>query len=157
MTTTRLSRKHPTVKMKLNKSSNKNKTLLKPSINTVSGAYSWTTELPKNQQAYRVKVVTNFLCAGVPVGKIELSWDLLEENGYCLGGRRTMSDLIPFIHQVEHKQVKEEIKRRNDPWIFNGTTRLVEAMSIIHVHFVFLTHPGPFNDGSLISSCRLNI
>ena len=82
-----------------------------------------------------MKVVTTFLRAGVPVSKIDLFRSLLEDTGYRLAGRRTMSDLIPFIHQQEQKKIKSEIKGRKVSVIFDGTTRLGEAMAII-VRFV---------------------
>lgn len=53
-------------------------------------------ELPPEQQAYLVKVKTTLLHVGVPISKLELLQDLLEENGLRLAGRCTMLDLIPF-------------------------------------------------------------
>jgi hypothetical protein len=41
-------------------------------------------ELPPEQQVYRVKVITTFLRAGVPISKLDLFRDLLEENGFRL-------------------------------------------------------------------------
>ena len=62
--------------------------------------------LSESQQVYRVNVVSTFLRAGVPVSKIEVFRPLLEDTAYCLAGRRTMSDVIPFIHQEEIKRIK---------------------------------------------------
>ena len=42
-----------------------------------------------------------------------------------------MSDFIPFIHQQEQKKVKNELEGRKVSVIFDGTTRLGEAMVII--------------------------
>lgn len=67
-------------------------------------------ELPPEQQVYRVKVITTFLRAGVPISKLDLFRDLLEENGFRLSGRRTISDLIPFAHQEEQRRVKIEMQ-----------------------------------------------
>ena len=78
-----------------------------------------------------MKVVTTFLRAGVPVSKIDVFRPLLEDTGYRLAGRRTMSDFIPFIHQKEQKKVKSELEGRKVSVIFDGTTRLGEAMVII--------------------------
>ena len=88
-------------------------------------------ELPPEQQVYRVKVITTFLRAGVPISKLDLFRDLLEENGLRLAGRRTMSDLIPFAHQEEQRRVKAEIQGQKISVIFDGTSRIGEAMAII--------------------------
>ena len=42
-----------------------------------------------------------------------------------------MSDLIPFVQQEEEKRVKEEIKGRKVSVVFDGASRLGEAMAII--------------------------
>lgn len=57
--------------------------------------------LPENQQVYRVKVVTCFLRAGVPLRKLIHFRELLEENAFRLSDRRYMSDLIPFVLKEE--------------------------------------------------------
>ena len=85
-------------------------------------------ELPLAQQVYRVKVITTFLHAGVPINKLDLFRDLLEEN---VAGRRTMSDLIPFAYQEEQRRVKTEMHGQKVTVIFDGTSRIVEAMAII--------------------------
>ena len=51
----------------------------------------------QEQQVYRVKVVSTFLKAGVPLNKIDCFRDLLEENALRLTDRRNMHDYIPFI------------------------------------------------------------
>ena len=50
--------------------------------------------LPDSIRVYRVKVLTTFLKAGVPINKIDDFRDLLEENAVRLAGRRPMSDHI---------------------------------------------------------------
>ena len=40
--------------------------------------------LPQEQQVCRVKVVTAFLRAGIPLSKLDSFRDILEENAYCL-------------------------------------------------------------------------
>ena len=57
--------------------------------------------LSKNTQVYRIKVVSTFLKAGVPLNKLDTFRELLEENGPRLAGRRSLSDLIPFIRERE--------------------------------------------------------
>lgn len=52
--------------------------------------------LPEDQQIYRVKVVSVFLKASIPLGQMEHFRELLEENAYCLTDRRHMCDYVPF-------------------------------------------------------------
>ena len=60
---------------------------------------------------YRVKVVTvtTMLKAGVPLSKVNLFRDLLEEHGYTLTSSTNLRQLIPFIHQEELSRIKQEI------------------------------------------------
>ena len=87
--------------------------------------------LPPEQLVYRVKVLTTFLRAGIPINKLDHFRELLEESSFRLAGRRTMSDLIPFVQQEEQKRVKGEIIGRKVSVVFDGTTRLGEAMVVI--------------------------
>ena len=87
--------------------------------------------LPDNQQIYRIKVATCFLRAGVPISKIVHFRDLLEENAFRLSDRRHMSDLIPFILKEEQERIKAEISGRPVSVIFDGTTRLGEALAVV--------------------------
>lgn len=88
--------------------------------------------LPEDQRMFRVKVTSTILKAGVPLNVFQ---DLLEENGYRLAGRRLMSDLIPFILSEEKQQIKEEINCKDESVIFDGTSRLGEAVVIV-LHFI---------------------
>lgn len=87
--------------------------------------------LPEEQQVYRVKVVTAFLRAGVPLSKIGAFRDLLEENAYRLTDRRNMLDYVPFILKDEEKKICQEISGKNVSVIFDGTTHLGEALAIL--------------------------
>ena len=42
-----------------------------------------------------------FLKAGVPLNKISLFRDILEENAFRLGDRQSMQDYVPFILNEE--------------------------------------------------------
>ena len=53
----------------------------------------------------RVKVVTTFLRAGVPLTKIDQFRDLLEEHAYSLCDRCGISDLVPLIQSEEQEQI----------------------------------------------------
>ena len=86
--------------------------------------------LPQNQQVFRVKVVRTFLKAGVPLSKIDLFRDLLEETAFRLTDRRFMFDLIPFILKEEEATIKNEISGKDLGVIFDGTTH-GEAIVIV--------------------------
>ena len=87
--------------------------------------------LPISQQVYRVKVVTAFLQAGIPINKDNCFRQLLEENAYRLTDRSHMANLIAFIVEQEKRLVKQEIGSRSVSVIFDGTTRLGEAMVVV--------------------------
>ena len=91
--------------------------------------------LPNSQQVYRVKVVTSFLKAAVPLRKLDCFRDLLEEHAYRLSDRRHLSDLIPFIRSEEESKIRQEISGKPISVIFDGTTRLGEALAIV-IRFV---------------------
>ena len=91
--------------------------------------------LPESVRVYRVKVLRTFLKSGVPISKIEDFRDLFEENGYRLAGRKPMSDLIPFVLSEERRKIKTEIEGLPVAVIFDGTSRLGEALAVI-VRFV---------------------
>ena len=55
----------------------------------------------------------------------------MEENRYRLSDRRHMSDLVPFVAFQEREEVKREILGRAVSVVFDGTTRLGEAMAIV--------------------------
>ena len=87
--------------------------------------------LPEDQRIYRVKVVKAFLRAAIPLNKIDNLRELLEDNGFRLTDRRHMSYTVPFIFTQEQAHIKEETTGKNLSVIFDGTTRLGEAMAIL--------------------------
>ena len=87
--------------------------------------------LPEEQQVYRIKVVTAFLKAGVPLSKIGAFRELLEENAYRLTDRRSMLDYVPFILKDEENKIHQEISGKNVSAIFDGTSRLGEALAVL--------------------------
>ena len=91
--------------------------------------------LPEAQRVYRIKVVTTFLKAGIPLTKLHHFRDLLEERAYKLADQRGMHDLIPFVANEEQKRIKQEIEGRDVSVVFYGTTRLGEALAVI-VRFI---------------------
>ena len=91
--------------------------------------------LSRDVQVYHVKVVQTFLKAGVPLNKVDIFRHLLEENGTRLVERRSLSDLVPFVREQEVAQIRQEIAGRKVSVIFDGTTRLGEALVIV-IRFV---------------------
>lgn len=87
--------------------------------------------LPENHQVFRVKVVTTFLRAGIPLTKLDDFRELLEEGAYRLSSRHSLSDLIPFILRREKVQIMEELNGRFVSLIFDGTCRLGEALCLV--------------------------
>ena len=87
--------------------------------------------LPEVQRVFRVKVVSSFLRAGVPLNKLQYFREVLQNHAYRLADNRGMYDLIPFVLADETKQIKAEIDSKNLSVIFDGTTRLGEALAII--------------------------
>ena len=91
--------------------------------------------LPMDQRVRRIKVLKTFLLAAVHLAKLDTFRGLLEESALRLTDRRHMSDLIPFVHSQEQSDIKTEICDRPISVIFDGTTRLGEALAIV-VRFV---------------------
>ena len=91
--------------------------------------------LPYSTRVYRVKVVTTMLKAGVPLSKIDLFRDLLEEHAYALTSSTLLRQLIPFILQEELSRIKREILNRPLSIIFDGTTHVCEVFVVV-VHYL---------------------
>ena len=56
-------------------------------------------------RVYCVRILSTFLKAGIPINKIPVFREILEENALRLAGRKPMSDLIPFVLQEEKQQI----------------------------------------------------
>ena len=91
--------------------------------------------LSEEVKVYRIKVVTSFLKARVPLSKIDCFRDLLEENAFRLSQASNLSQLVPFIHQQEQISVKNQIDQQEISIIFDGTTHVCEALVIL-IRFV---------------------
>lgn len=66
--------------------------------------------LSSEGQVHRIKVVGTFLKAGVPMNEVDSFRELLEENCLCLAERSTLSDRIPFVHEMEKNGEKTIVK-----------------------------------------------
>ena len=71
------------------------------------------------------------LRAAVPLTKLDYFRELLEESAYRLSDRRHMSDLVPLVVSQEQADIKSEVSGRQVSVVFDGTTRLGEAMAIV--------------------------
>lgn len=91
--------------------------------------------LSDNQRLFRIKTMKTFLKAGVPLQKLDDFRELLEEGGYRLTSVPNMRQLIPFVRKEEEDIIKGELAGHNISVIFDGTTRLGEALAIV-VRFV---------------------
>ena len=80
--------------------------------------------LPDTTRVYRVNDVTALLKAGIPLSKLDILQDVLEENAYSLSDS---SHLRCLILQNEVKKIKEDIAGENVAIIFDGTTHVCEA------------------------------
>ena len=78
-----------------------------------------------------MKVVSAFLKAGVPLAKLDHFRNILEEHAYRLSDRRGISDLIPFVVLEDNKRIKDAIDSKPVSIIFDGTSRLGEALVIV--------------------------
>ena len=67
--------------------------------------------LTENTQVFRVKVISTFLCAGIPLNKLGVFRELFKENGYRLTDKCNTFDLFPFIYiKSESNVIPEDIK-----------------------------------------------
>ena len=83
------------------------------------------------QQIFRVKVVSCFLRAGVPLSKVDLFRSSLEETAFRLTDRQHLIDYVPMILQKEQATIREEIFGRYVSVIFDGSSRMEEALAVI--------------------------
>ena len=63
-------------------------------------------KLPESTRIYRVKVVTTFLKAGVPLLKVDRFRGIFEEHAFSLCDSSKLRQLIPFILDKEVQNVK---------------------------------------------------
>ena len=95
------SQKHKDGKERLKRKEARERDIAKKLNNYNEETHMVSENIAEDTQVFRVKVVSAFLRAGVPLNKVELFRELFEETGYRLTDRRNMHDLIPFIHKEE--------------------------------------------------------
>ena len=106
------SSKHRDGKVRLEKKEIRERDISKQLSHYNQQAHLIGETLPQATQVYRVKVVTAFLRAAVPLSKLEHFRELFEEGGYRLTDRRHTFDLIPFIQKQEVENVRNEISSK---------------------------------------------
>ena len=89
------------------------------------------SSLSMDTRVYRVCVVEQFLKSGIPISKIDDLRSLLEEGTYRLTHSSHLAEYIPVIHEEEKKRIKREIGCQEVSAIFDGRTRLGEALAIV--------------------------
>ena len=64
---------------------------------------------------YRAHVVLAFMESGIPFTKLDSPKlrELLEENAFRLTDSRHLLDMVPFILQEEHTQLRDEMKGKH--------------------------------------------
>ena len=80
--------------------------------------------LPDSTRVYRVKVVSEFLKARIPLSKKDNLQGLLEAGGYSLSHSTHLCQLIPFILDQELDNLKHQIAGKPISIIFDGTTHV---------------------------------
>ena len=86
--------------------------------------------LPMKQRVYRMQVTEHFLKAGLPLSKVDDLRPVLEQK-FRLTSQTHLRKLIPTILEQEQQRLASEIKGRAISIVFDGTTRLGEAIAII--------------------------
>ena len=139
------SKKHQAAKLRLKDKQQRETDIAQAFHEYASQEHAVGETLPENQQVYRVNVVSTFLRAGVPISKIEVFCPLLEDTGYRLAGRQTMSNLIPFIHQEEIKRIKREREK------FQSFSMAPQGLvKLWPLSFALLIQSGLFNSVSFV-------
>jgi hypothetical protein len=86
---------------------------------------------------YRYELVETLLNAGIPLSKADIMRPFLEKYGHRLTSRSHLAEFMPLILRKEKDTVKAEIAANDDfPVIFDGSTRLGEALAIV-VRFIY--------------------
>ena len=85
-------------------------------------------QISMEERVYRAKVVEQFLKARVPLAKIDSLRELLEENAFRLAHSSHLADYIPPLHL---RSIRQQIQRKDVALIFDGTSRLGEALAMV--------------------------
>ena len=123
--------KHRKAKERLAKKKKlESETLFKASRHTITAGTNKSME----QRVYRVKVVEQFLRARIALAKVDSLRGVLEEGALKLTHSSHLADYVPVIQGEEKKRICSEIDGQDVSIIFDGTTRLGEALAVV-LHF----------------------
>ena len=88
--------------------------------------------LPTDTHVYRWRVMESMMYAGIPPAKIDMLRHLLEREGHPLTGANHLKmTFIPLIEERETKNIVKELMGQHFALIFDGTTRLGEAINMV--------------------------
>ena len=87
--------------------------------------------LPLDHRAFRVEIMTNFLREGIPIAKLDGLRPIMERNNFSLTRSSHTVEYIPFILSEEKARLQSLLRDKNIGIIFDGTTRLGEAIAIV--------------------------
>ena len=116
-----LSKKHQNGKEKLKKSKLKDQTIIEAFRREGS---SKDSTLPVEECAYRLEVFSEFLKAGIPIGKIDMLRSLLEKNSYRLTASSRLGQYVSMALKQEIERIKQELK-------MIGQVGMTRALSVI--------------------------
>ena len=88
------SQKHKDGKRRLQKKEAGEQDIAKQLVTYNKKTHMEGENLTESTQVFCVKVVSTFLHVGIPLNKLDVFRELLEENGYQLTDKRNMFDLI---------------------------------------------------------------
>ena len=91
-----------------------------------------TISVPTETHVYRWTVMETMMYAGIPYAKVDMLRHLLEREGHALTSSGELAQLyIPQIEEREIKRVVKELLDQHFSLIFDGTTRLGEAINMV--------------------------
>ena len=123
--------KHQTSKRKLEAKKDKERDLMDLLQTYDREVQPGGRQVSMEEGVYRAKVVEQFLKAGIPLRKIDSLRELLEENALRFTHSSHLSDYIAPLHLKEKQSIREQISGRDVSLIFDGTSRLGEALAIV--------------------------
>ena len=130
------SQKHIKSKDVIKTSKKKDQSIRDLMARNTTGSKAKGSTLPEDMRLYRYELVETLLKAGIPISKADIMRPFLEKCGHRLTSRSHLAEFIPLILQKEKDTVKAEIVANDDfPVIFDGSTRLREALDIV-VRFI---------------------
>ena len=87
--------------------------------------------IPEKERAFRFEVIETFLKGGVALSKIHHFRPLLERLGTRLADRSTLARMVPLVLSREKGFIKEWIKDKHVSVVFDGSSRLGEALAVM--------------------------